>query len=346
MNPRLTRRQLLGAAALAAAAPLAHARPLSHLNPAATPMPNNPLPTAAPSLRFASTPSLTIAYEHSGPEDGPPILLLHGWPYSPRSYDEVVPALVAAGFRVIVPYLRGFGATTYRDASVMRSGEQAALGKDVIDLMDALQLPRAILGGFDWGNRVAAAAATLWPEGVRGLVVGSPGYLIVPVLMPADGLLPPGRLEEGWYRFVLNTTQGQAYLAQHRRSYARRCWELWSPGWAIPEAFFQASMAALDNPDWVATSVHNYRHWYGNAEGDPALAALAARLQRRPPITAPTIVLETRNDPSWAPDSAEDRSRFSHHYETRALPGVGHHPPKEDPAAFVQALKDVARHAG
>jgi pimeloyl-ACP methyl ester carboxylesterase len=296
-----------------------------------------------PVVRTAVTPSLHIAYEEHGRANGPALILLHGWPYDPRSYDDVVGPLALAGFRVIVPYLRGFGPTVYRDVSIFRSGEQSALGKDVIELMDALRISKAILGGFDWGNRAAAAAAALYPDRVHAMVVGSPGYLVLKLPMNIDDLVPPDQIHEAWYRFILNTPQGPAYLAEHRKAYARKCWELWSPGWRFSSAFFEASAQSLENDEWVATTIHNYRHWYGNAPGDPSLASLSLRLYQQPSIAAPIIVLETRNDPMYSIDAPDDRAKFTGYYESRPLPLVGHNPPKEDPASFIQAVKDVAR---
>lgn len=296
-------------------------------------------------IRFASTSSLHIAYEEHGPADGPHVVLLHGWPYDPRSFDQVVGPLAASGFHVVTPFLRGFGPTRYRDPSIVRSGEQSALGKDVVELMDALGIPNAVLGGFDWGSRAASATAALFPNRVRGMVVGSPGYLVPRVPMPLDGMTIPNRLHDAWYRFILNTPQGPAYLAEHRKTYARECWKLWSPNWQFPEDLFQASALSLNNPDWVATTVHNYRHWYGNAPGDPALAELAKSLNSSPVIAAPVIVLETHQDPMYAPDAASDRAKFTGGYESRALPSVGHNPPAEDPWAFIQAVRDLEQRA-
>jgi pimeloyl-ACP methyl ester carboxylesterase len=298
---------------------------------------------AAPAIRMAETPSLRIGYEESGPADGQPIFLLHGWPYDPRSFDDVVSPLASAGFRVIVPYSRCFGPTVYRSPSVFRSGEQAALGKDIIDLMDALRVPRAILAGFDWGNRAACVAAALWPDRVRALV-GTPGYTLLNVPNLTENPGTPKEIRQAWYRFFLSMPQGPAYLAANRDGYTRECWEAWSPTWRFSDEFFRASARSFQTDDWLATTVHFYRHEYGTAKGDPALEPLEERLYQRPKISAPTIVLQAQDDPLY-PASFSDgqQSLYTGHYERRPLKHVGHNVPKEAPAEFIQALKDITR---
>jgi pimeloyl-ACP methyl ester carboxylesterase len=298
---------------------------------------------AAAPVRVVETPSLRIGYEESGPTEGEPIFLLHGWPYDPRSFDDVVGPLAAAGFRVIVPYSRCFGPTVYRDATIFRSGEQAALGKDVIDLMDALHIPKAILAGFDWGNRAACVASALWPGRVRAFV-STPGYTIlnVPKLTKSPGT--PKEISQAWYRFFLSMPEGPAYLAARREEYTRQCWETWSPTWRFSDEFFKTSARSFQTDDWLATTVHCYRHFYGTAEGDPALQSLEERLYEQPKIAAPTIVLQAHADPLY-PASFSDgqQSLYTGHYERRPLAHVGHDVPKEAPADFIQALKDIAR---
>jgi pimeloyl-ACP methyl ester carboxylesterase len=215
-------------------------------------------------------------HTQAGAADGQPVFLLHGWPYDPRSFDDVVSPLASAGFRVIVPYLRCFGPTVYRDSSIFRSGEQAALGKDVIDLMDALSIPKAILAGFDWGNRAACVAAALWPERVRAFV-STTGYTIlnVPNLTKNPG--SPKEIRQAWYRFFLSMPEGPAYLAANRDQYTRQCWEAWSPTWRFSEEFFRASARSFQTDDWLATTVHCYRHWYASQHCRVYSSRFAAR---------------------------------------------------------------------
>ena len=231
---------------------------------------------ARTSLKMAQTPSLNIGYEETGPASGDPVLLLHGWPYDPRSFDEVAGPLAEAGHRVIVPYSRCFGPTVYRSPEIFRSGQQAALGKDIIDLMDALDIPKATLAGFDWGNRAGCIAAALWPERVRALL-SVQGYAIfdIPALSKHPG--NAATLRQTWYRWFLNAPNGPAGLAAERDDIARQCWESWSPKWRFEESFFRETAKSFHNPDWVDTSIHCYRHWYGNAAGDPALQQFEER---------------------------------------------------------------------
>jgi pimeloyl-ACP methyl ester carboxylesterase len=294
-------------------------------------------------LKMAPTPSLNVGYEETGPASGEPILLLHGSPYDPRSFDEVVGPLAESGYRVIVPYLRCFGPTVYRSPEIFRSGQQSALGTDVVELMDALNIQKAILAGFDWGNRAACVVAALWPERVRAFV-SVHGYTIldIPALskQPGDAVA----LRQTWYRWFMNAPNGPAMLAAERDDIARQCWEAWSPKWRFEDSFFQESAKSFRNPDWVDTSIHCYRHWYGNAEGDPALQQFEEKLWRRPKISAPTLTLAPDSDPLFPISfSADQRTFFTSHYERRVLEGVGHDVPKEKPAAFVQAVKDLIR---
>ena len=298
---------------------------------------------AGATLRMVETPSLRVSYEESGAADGVPVLLLHGWPYDPRSFDDVAGPLGEAGFRVLVPYLRGFGPTVYRDASIFRSGEQAVVGKDVVEFMDALRIPKAILAGFDWCNRAACVAACLWPERVRALV-STPGYTVlnIPKLAKTPG--SPKELREAWYRFFLSLPGAPAYLAEHRKEFVRECWQAWSPTWRFSDDFLDATARSFQTDDWLATTVHCYRYWYGTAEGDPALKPLEEQLYRQPKIAAPTIVLQAVGDPLYPASFSDGQQRFyTGHYERRAIGNVGHNVPKEAPAAFVEAIKDIAR---
>ena len=220
-------------------------------------------------IKHIRTSTLDVAYEESGAPDGAPVFLLHGWPYDPRCYDEVVPPLVAAGCRMIVPYLRGFGPTRFLSAQTPRSGQQAALGNDLRELMDALAIERAVLAGYDWGGRAACIVAALWPERVRGLVTGN-GYNLQNI--PASVKpLDPASEHRLWYQYYFHTERGRAGLEANRRAFARLLWELWSPPWTFDDATFARSAASFDNPDFVAVTIQSYRHRFGYAAGDPAL---------------------------------------------------------------------------
>jgi pimeloyl-ACP methyl ester carboxylesterase len=297
-------------------------------------------------IRMIQTPSLNVGYEESGPADGPVVILLHGWPYDPRSFDDAVPPLAAAGYRVIVPYVRCCGPTTYRDASVFRTGQQAAVGKDVIELMDALHIDRAVLAGFDWGNRAACVAACLWPERVAALV-NVIGYTLLDVTRLAAEPGPPSALRQAWYRFFLSMPQGPAYLAQHREAFTRECWEAWSPNWRFSDALFGQTARSFQTDDWLATTVQFYRHWYDVVPGDPALEPLEARLRTMPSIAAPTIVLQPDADPLFPASFSDGQDRLhTGPYQRRRLHGIGHYAPKEAPRAFVEAIQDAAKQAG
>ena len=288
-------------------------------------------------LRHARTPTLDIAYEESGDADGTPVVLLHGWPYAPRCYDAVVPLLVAAHCRVIVPTLRGFGATRFLSAGTPRSGQQAALGNDLRELMDALAIPRALVAGYDWGGRAACIAAALWPERVIGLVTGN-GYNIQDIAN-ANKPQSPEQEERYWYQYYFHTERGRAGLDRNRRDLCRLLWRLWSPRWAFDEATFARSAEAFDNPDFVAVTIQSYRHRYGNAPGDPALEETERRLAAQPQIAVPTIALQGEVDGVLPPALSEDHARhFGGRYERRLLPGVGHNPPQEAPEAFADSV--------
>src|SRR4030081_967176 len=241
-------------------------------------------------LKHAQTSMLDIAYEDSGPEAGFPVLLMHGFPYDPRCYDEVLPPLVAAGYRTIVPYLRGFGPTRFRSEQTPRSGQQAALGRDLLELMDALGLPRAVLAVFDWGGRAACVIAALWPARVRGLVTAN-GYNIQNIsgsVAPA----PPAQEHRLGYQYYFRPERGGAGLQANRREFCRLLWRLWSPNWRFDDATFERSAKSFDNPDFVDVVIQSYRHRFGYALGDPALEPIEQRLASRPPITVPSIVLQ------------------------------------------------------
>jgi pimeloyl-ACP methyl ester carboxylesterase len=248
-----------------------------------------------PRLLTVATAFLEIAYEESGPAPAPPIVLLHGFPYDVRQYDAVRDKLASSGHRVIVPYLRGFGPTRYRNERVFRSGQQAALGKDVIDFLDGLHIPRAVLVGYDWGGRAACVAAALWPERVLGLVSCS-GYTIQDIAKDASTPASPVEACRRWYALYFNTEMGCAGLAQNRKEFCKLLWQLWSPTWHFSEAEYQTTAMSFDHPDFVVTAIHQYRHRYGNAPGDPNYQGLEARLANQPPIAVPTFVLSGGKD--------------------------------------------------
>jgi pimeloyl-ACP methyl ester carboxylesterase len=288
------------------------------------------------------TTTLDVAYEESGASGGTPIFLMHGWPYDPRCYDEVVPPLVAAGCRVIVPYLRGFGATRFLAADILRSGQQAALGNDLRELMDALGVARALLAGYDWGGRAACIVSALWPERVRGLVTVN-GYNIQDIAASAKPVAP-AQEHRFWYQYYFHTERGRAGLEQNRRALCRYIWQIWSPNWPFDDATYERSAASFDNPDFVAVTVQSYRHRFGYAAGDPALEPVEQRLATQPKITVPTIALQGEADGIQPPAASESHGRFfTGPYERRILPKIGHNPPQEAPKVFAEAILELMR---
>lgn len=293
-----------------------------------------------PDVRTASTSVLEIAFEESGSRDGPPVVLMHGFPYSVRGYDDVVEQLTAAGCRCVVPHLRGYGPTRFRSPSTLRSGQQAALGNDLLELLDVLQIERAVLGGYDWGGRAACIVAALWPQRCSGLVTCG-GYNIQDIassVIPA----PPAFEHVLWYQYYFHTERGRAGLAADRRGIARLLWRLWSPLWRFDPETFDASAVMLDNPDFVDVVIHSYRHRFGYVSGDPSLEAIEQQLAAQPPIVVPTISLDG-DDSGFGPAdrSAGERAHFTGRYEQRVLAGVGHNVPQEAPAAFASAVQDL-----
>lgn len=287
------------------------------------------------------TPTLDIACEIAGPPDGTPAVLLHGYPDDIRSWDGVAARLVAAGWRVHVPYLRGYGPTRFRDAATLRSGAQGALGRDLLDVMDGLGLGRAFLAGYDWGGRAANVVAARWPERVRGLVTGN-GYAIQDIAAAAR----PGRPEAEfryWYQWYFHTERGVRGLTEDAAGIAKLLWTLWSPNYAFAPGEWEATAASFDNPDHVAVVVHSYRHRYGTVPGDPAHEALEAFLAGRPPIPVPAIALDGAADgvhPPPARDSTRDRFTGAF-YDRRTLPVAGHFLPREAPEAVAGALLEL-----
>jgi pimeloyl-ACP methyl ester carboxylesterase len=290
-------------------------------------------------IKTVQTPTLDIAYEEHGPADGDAIVLLHGFPYDPRGYDEVAPPLAAAGYRVIVPYLRGYGPTRFLAADTPRSGEQAALGQDLLDLLDALAIPRAGLVGYDWGGRAACIVAALWPERARCLVTGG-GYNIQDIAKSIEPAAPETEYRL-WYQYYFHGPRGRDGLAANRYELAKLLWRLWSPTWAFDEATYARSAASFDNPDFVEVVIQSYRHRFGYAPGDPAVGDVEYALTLQPRISVPTISLWGEDDGvSGRPPKPEQYAdRFTGRHEHRPLPGIGHNIPQEAPAETVDAIK-------
>jgi len=293
-------------------------------------------------LNRARTTVLEIAYEESGPADGVAVLLMHGFPYDPRTYDEMVPRLVDAECRVIVPYLRGYGATRFLASDTLRSGQQAALGNDLKELMDALGVERGVLAGYDWGGRAACIVAALWPERVLGLVSAN-GYNIQDIGASAK----PASAEQEhrlWYQYYFHTERGRAGLEANRREFCRFIWQLWSPNWRFDDATYDRTAVSFDNPDFVEVVIHSYRHRFGYADGDPSVGAIERRLAAKPRISVPTIVLHGDGSGlSPSQSSLKHAAFFTGPYQRRVIPSVGHNLPQEAPDAFADAVLELVR---
>ena len=283
---------------------------------------------------------LNVGFVDAGPPDGPPVLLLHGWPYDIHSYDDVIPLLAASGYRLIVPYLRGYGTTRFRSEKTLRNGQQSALAVDTIALLDALEIDQAIVAGFDWGARTADVVAALWPERTKALVSVS-GYLIGS--QAANQLpLPPEAELQWWYQFYFATERGRAGYEKYRREFARLIWRIASPEWDFDDATFERTAASFDNPDHVAIAIHNYRWRLGLADGEPAYDELEQRLAEAPAIGVPTITLEGDANGAPHPEPGSYAGKFSGSYSHRTIEGgIGHNLPQEAPEAFVKAVIDV-----
>jgi pimeloyl-ACP methyl ester carboxylesterase len=295
------------------------------------------------SLKQINAGVLNVGYAEAGPADGSVVILLHGWPYDIYSYVDVAPMLASAGYRVIVPYLRGFGATRFLSGDTARNGQQSVVAVDIIALMDALHIEKAVIGGFDWGARTANVIAALWPERCKAMVSVS-GYLIGSQATNKTPLPPQAELA-WWYQFYFATERGQAGYEKYRRDFNRLIWRLASPKWDFDDATFERSAAAFDNPDHVGIVIHNYRWRLGLAEGESHYDDLEKRLAEGPVITVPTITLE--GDANGAPhlDSSSYVKKFSGAYAHRIITGgVGHNLPQEAPQAFAQAVVDVDRY--
>jgi pimeloyl-ACP methyl ester carboxylesterase len=290
----------------------------------------------------ARTDVLEIAYEEHGPEDGAPVILLHGFPYDARTFDAVAPALATDGCRVLVPYLRGYGPTRFLSAATPRSGEQAALGHDLLQFMRATGVSRAALAGYDWGGRAACVVAALWPEWVRCLV-SCTGYNIQNIAASAEPIAAEQE-HRYWYQYYFHTERGRAGLTKNRRDVCRLLWKLWSPEWQFDEATFERSAASFDNPDFVDVVIQSYRHRYGYGPGDPALAGVDAELARQPKITVPTINLHGDHDGVGPMPARDGQAKFfSASYERRVLPRIGHNVPQEAPVETAAALRDLMK---
>lgn len=284
---------------------------------------------------------LDVGYCDMGAIDGPPVLLLHGWPYDIHSYVEVAPTLAARGCRVIVPHLRGHGTTRFLDSATPRAGQQASIGADVIALMDALNVPRAVLAGYDWGGRAACVAAALWPERCTGLVSVN-SYLIQDIARAGLPIAP--KIEAGfWYQYYFQTERGRAGLTANRRDIARLMWTRNSPTWYFDDATFDRSAPAFDNPDYVDVVIHSYRHRLGLAAGFPPYEALEKRLAAQPAITVPTITLDGDADGVVpATDGQSTAAKFVGGRQHRVITNVGHNLPQEAPTAFAAAVWELA----
>jgi pimeloyl-ACP methyl ester carboxylesterase len=291
-------------------------------------------------LKQVDAGALNIGYAEAGPASGPPVILLHGWPYDIYSFVDVTPLLASAGYRVIVPYLRGYGTTRFLSSETFRNGQPSVVAVDVIALMDALKIQKAIIGGFDWGGRTADIIAVLWPERCKGLVSVS-GYLIG---SQESGKVPlPPKVElQWWYQYYFATERGRAGYDKYRHDFSKLIWQLASPKWNFDDATFDRTAASFNNPDHVAIVIHNYRWRQGLAEGESKYDDLEKRLAQGPVVTVPTITMEGDANGAPHPDPSAYAKKFSGKYAHRTITGgVGHNLPQEAPQAFAQAIVDV-----
>jgi pimeloyl-ACP methyl ester carboxylesterase len=291
---------------------------------------------ARSATKSVETPVLNIACEESGNPQGFPIILLHGFPDDIHAYDEVVPPLAKAGHRVLVPYLRGFGPTRFRDPATPRKAEQAAIGQDLIDFADALKLPRFAVAGYDWGGRAASIAAALHPDRVRAAVLI--GGNTIQNVFAGPRPAPPDAEKRIWYQWYFNTERGRAGLKANRRALCRQLWQDWSPAWHFTDETFNRTAPSFDNPDFVDVVIHSYRHRLGNAPGEPRFAAMEQKLAQRPKIEIPTIVLHGADDYL---DRAPADTAFTSLKARRIIPGSGHFMPREKPDAVSSALLEL-----
>ncbi|MFY9877873.1 MAG: alpha/beta hydrolase [Pseudolabrys sp.] len=338
------RRYFVGAAAVTAAA-----AQLGIVGSTAAQTTATQLPSVTPGTHTSFGPLkqidagvLSVAYAEAGPPDGSPVILLHGWPYDIYSFVDVAPLLASAGYRVIVPYLRGYGATRFLSSDTVRNGQPSAIASDAVAFMDALKIDKAILAGFDWGARTVNIVSALWPERCTGTVSVS-GYLIGSQeagKMP----LPPEAELQWWYQFYFATERGRLGYAKNRHDFSRLIWQLASPKWKFDDATFNRTAASFDNPDHVNVVIHNYRWRLGLAEGESKYDDLEKRLAQAPVITVPTITLEGDANGAPHPEPSAYAKKFSGRYEHRTITGgIGHNLPQEAPQAFAQAVVDVAK---
>jgi pimeloyl-ACP methyl ester carboxylesterase len=341
----LTRRQFVTTAALGLAASTvgqfapayAQTTPSSRGIPAITPGSHT---TFGP-LKQIKAGDLNVGYAEIGPANGTPVLLLHGWPYDIHSFVDVAPVLGAAGYRVLVPYLRGYGTTRFLSDATPRNGQQAALVVDALNFLDALKIDKVILGGFDWGGRTACALAALWPQRFKGLVAVS-GYTIASQEDQAFKPIPPEKEREWWYLYYFATDRGKEGYAQYTRDFVRMTWELASPKWRLDDATFARSAPAFENPDHVDVAVNSYRWRIKLAEGEARYDEIEKKLAAHPTIGIPTITLEGDANGALHPEPAAYAKFFTGRYEHRQLTGgIGHNLPQEAPQAFAQAVIDV-----
>jgi pimeloyl-ACP methyl ester carboxylesterase len=293
-------------------------------------------------LRHITAGVLDVALHQTGPVDGAPVFLMHGFPYDIHAYAEVAPLLAAQGCRVYVPFLRGFGATRFLSDATPRSGEQAALGADLLALMDALAVPRAVLAGYDWGGRAACVVAALWPGRCAGLVsLNSYNIQNIARAMQPD---TPANEHSLWYQYYFHSERGRAGLAADRRAFCRLLWKLWSPTWVFDDATFERSAAAFDNPDFVDVVIQSYRHRFGLVAGDPALTGIEERLAAQPAISVPSITFDGADDGVRPPADAAQHARFFTGPRThRIVPGAGHNLPQEKPQVFASAVLELVQ---
>jgi pimeloyl-ACP methyl ester carboxylesterase len=327
----------VAAASLAGCSSTPAAAPSSTAPPGTAPSGTGKTTSFGP-LRQIDAGVLNIGYAEAGPADGPPVILLHGWPYDIHSYVDVAPVLASAGYRVIVPYLRGYGTTRFLSGETFRNGQQSAVALDVIALMDALKIEKAILGGFDWGSRTAGVVAALWPERVKALVAVS-GYLVTNLkanLQP----LPPAAELGWWYQYYFATERGVLGYTQNRHDFTKLIWRNGSPKWNFDDATFGRSAASFDNPDHVGVVIHNYRWRQSLAQGEPRYDELELKLAQTPVITVPTVTIASDFDGA-ASDGMAYRKQFSGKYSHRILKDIGHNVPQEAPDDFARAVVDV-----
>jgi len=337
------RRRFLGSAAMTLAAAKFAMTSSADAKSSDTPQSTNIRPGTNSffgSLKQIDAGALNVGYAEAGPPDGPPLILLHGWPYDIHTYVDVAPLLAAKGYRVIVPYLRGYGTTRFLSRETLRNGQQSVIAVDIIALMDALKIERATLGGCDWGARTVNIIAALWPERCKAMVSVS-GYLIGSQEANKKPL-PPKAEFQWWYQYYFATDRGRAGYEKYCRAFAKLIWQIASPKWDFDDATFERSAASFDNPDHVSIVIHNYRWRLSLAEGEPKYDGLEKRLAAGPVITVPTITLESDANGAPHPDAGSYARKFSGKYSHRVITGgIGHNLPQEAPQAFAEAVVKV-----